>query len=62
MGPYRYQELRPLSGYFPCHWVVPLDFFKEDSADLISNKCSLQTRLSHVSAQIKSDSISQIII
>ena len=23
---YRYHELRPLISYFPCHWVVPVDF------------------------------------
>ena len=22
----RYHELRPLLSYFPCHWVVPVDF------------------------------------
>ena len=26
MGHYRYHELCPLIGYFPCHWVVPVDF------------------------------------
>ena len=26
MGDYRYHELRPLISYFPCHWVVPVDF------------------------------------
>ena len=26
MGNYRYHELRPLISYFPCHWVVPVDF------------------------------------
>ena len=26
MGHYRYHELRPLTGYFPCHWLVPVDF------------------------------------
>jgi len=26
MGDYRFQELRPLISYFPCHWVVPVDF------------------------------------
>ena len=25
-GDYRYHELRPLISYFPCHWVVPVDF------------------------------------
>ena len=23
----------PLPSYFPCHWVVPDDFFKEDNKD-----------------------------
>ena len=23
---YRYHELGPLISYFPCHWVVPVDF------------------------------------
>ena len=23
---YRYHELRPLISYFPCHWIVPVDF------------------------------------
>ena len=26
MGPCRYHELRPLTGYFPCHWLVSGDF------------------------------------
>ena len=26
MGDYRYHELRPLMSYFPCHWIVPVDF------------------------------------
>ena len=26
MGDYRYHELRPLISYFPCNWVVPVDF------------------------------------
>ena len=26
MGDYRYHELRPLISYFPCHWVVLVDF------------------------------------
>jgi len=26
MGNYRYHELRPLIRYFPCHWVVHVDF------------------------------------
>ena len=26
IGDYRYHELGPLISYFPCHWVVPVDF------------------------------------
>ena len=26
LGDYRYHELRPFISYFPCHWVVPVDF------------------------------------
>ena len=26
MGDYGYHELRPFISYFPCHWVVPVDF------------------------------------
>jgi len=26
MGDYRYHELRSLTGYFPCCWLVPVDF------------------------------------
>jgi len=32
MGLYQYQELPHLPGYFPCPWVVLVDFFKEESA------------------------------
>jgi len=38
MGPYQYQDLYPLIGYFPCHWVVLVDFPQymsyEDSKNL----------------------------
>jgi len=46
MGPYRYHELRPLTGYSPCHWVFPVDFRNcfmsyEEIKDFLSKTCSM---------------------
>ena len=57
MCPYRYHELRPLTTYFPCHWVVPVMSY-EDSKDFLSNKCL--TRFLHFYYAINSDTISHI--
>ena len=27
--------MRHLTGYFPCHWVILIDFYKGDSNDFI---------------------------
>jgi len=44
-GDYRYHELRPLISYFPCHWVVPVDFPNTcPMKDFLSNNCSIRTR------------------
>jgi len=36
-GDYRYHKLRPLISYFPCHWVVPVDFPKTCPMKIVSS-------------------------